>query len=183
MASAGVLTYQIRNWHTCTVQQLIEHEELIGVLQRLTRDLVGVAVESLDAVSDIGLAHMRLLFAVHDEPWQPCTYHATSLGISASSVTRQADRLCGSGHLTRRLHPDSRRMVVLELTERGQQAIDSVLAHRAATFTEALRRMRPDARAATLAGLVALHDAFAHLAAPGPAPAGDEEISDLAGSG
>ena len=41
---------------------------LIEALQVATRDLLAVALQSLDRVSGIRLQHMRLLIAVHDNP-------------------------------------------------------------------------------------------------------------------
>lgn len=136
------------------------HRELIETLQLATRDLVAVALQSLDAVHGIKLQHMRLMIAVHEHPGAASVMLADILGISPSSVTRQADRLCEAGYLTREQHPDSRRVVVLRLTPDGQRVVETVLAHRAETFARAVPALDPELRDALGQGLAQLHDAL-----------------------
>ncbi len=149
------------------MQEFAGQDDLAEVLQAATRDFLALALHSLDAAPDVGPAHMRLLFAVHDHERQPSSVLASILDISASSVTRQADKLCRSGHLTRRPGDTNRSIVVLELTERGQRAVDDVVAWRAKVFDEAIRGIDPHLYACTARGLHILHESLARLSRQG----------------
>lgn len=138
---------------------------LVAALQMTTRDLVSVALASLTAVDDLGLIHTRMLFAVDDRPGISGIELASTLGTSASTVTRQADRLVQSGHLLREPNPTNRSMVMLQLTERGRQAVDDVLSWRARIFERVARRLDPAEQAALTA---ALHHVHAALTAHAP---------------
>lgn len=136
------------------------HRELIDTLQVATRDLLAVALQSLDAVPGIKLQHMRLMIAVHEHPGAASVVLADILGVSPSSVTRQADRLCEAGYLIREQHPDSRRVVVLSLTAEGERVVGAVLAHRAEVFARAVPALDPGLRDALGQALAQLHDAL-----------------------
>ena len=133
---------------------------LIEALQVATRDLLAVALQSLDRVSGIRLQHMRLLIAVHENPGAASVVLAESLGVSPSSVTRQADRLCDAGYLTRDQPADNRRMVVLTLTSEGERIVDAVLGYRAEVFGKAVLALDPTLRADLTSGLGRLHQAL-----------------------
>ena len=130
---------------------------LIEALQVATRDLLAVARQSLDRVSGIRLQHMRLLIAVHENPGAASVVLAESLGVSPSSVTRQADRLCDAGYLTRDQPADNRRMVVLTLTSEGERIVDAVLGYRAEAFGKAILALDPTLRTDLTSGLGGLH--------------------------
>jgi DNA-binding MarR family transcriptional regulator len=134
-------------------------QDEIAAFQVATRDLVGVALRSLDALKgEVSLAQFRLLFALHELGRCPSSQVARALGVQASSVTRLADRLFASGHVQRGTDPRSRRVVVLELTDRGKQLVEAVLAQRRAEIVRYLDRMPPEERAAAAAGLRCLHE-------------------------
>ncbi|MDI9627093.1 MAG: MarR family transcriptional regulator [Acidobacteriota bacterium] len=134
--------------------------DLIEALQIATRDLLAVALQSLDRVSGIKLQHMRLLIAVHENPGAASVVIAESLGLSPSSVTRQADRLCDAGYLTRDQPAGNRRMVVLTLTPQGEQIVAAVLGYRAEVFGNAIPALDPAVRASLASGLSELHQAL-----------------------
>ncbi len=135
-------------------------QELIKALQEATRDLLAVALQSLECVKGIRLQHMRLMIAVHEHPGAASVTLSDTLGISPSSVTRQADRLCETGYLTRTQHPQSRRVVVLTLTSKGEETVAAVLAYRANLFARALPGIKPEHWAALTNGLTELHVAL-----------------------
>ena len=123
-------------------------EPAVSALQRITRDLLGLAVRSVEEVGEVSLPQMRLLFAVHDEGQVSCTRIAQVLGVNGSTVTRQADRLVASGHVVRRSGAN-RAVVELELTEHGHEVIDAVLAWR----SRELRRVLTSLDAASMRSL------------------------------
>lgn len=128
-----------------------------------TRDLVGIAVDSLSASDGLTLTQLRLLVAVAESDGGSCSAIARLLGVSASTVTRMADRLHASGHLARAHAAHNRSVVLLTLTEHGAETVRTVLAHRDTVYEAALAAMDP-ATAAQVGGvLMALHEALARL--------------------
>lgn len=144
----------------------------VEALQELTRDLLGLAVRSVDEVGEVSLPQMRLLFALRDEGQSSCTELAHVLGVGGSSVTRLADRLVASGHVTRATDPQVRSRVLLDLTPHGAQVIDAVLDWRSRELTRALRSLDGAALDALTDSLTVLHDALRrrHADLTGPVP-------------
>lgn len=131
----------------------------LHAFQTATRDLIGVALHSLEDVDrDVSLPQMRLLLNLQDVGTVSCGRLAERLGLSASSVTRMADRLVASGHIERGSDPDSRSVVTLTLAQHGQEVVQSVLRWRERELRRILSRIDPDLRATTAAGLQALHE-------------------------
>lgn len=167
------------------------NEDLVDALQDATRGLTALALQSLAAADGVGLQQMRLLFAVGDDSDRSCAELAAALGISASSVTRQADRLVHSGHLLRRQNPANRSVVMLELTKRGRCVLQEVLAWRRGVFLRATAELDADARAEVTSALRLVHAALLREAAarqvggpsPGPAAPGDRSRSSRATAG
>jgi len=141
-------------------------DEEIHAFQTATRDLIGVALRSLEALDgEVSLPQLRVLLALRDHGRCPSARIAETLGLGASSVTRLADRLTASGHVRRGHDPDNRSVVTLELTLRGEHVVTEVLRWRHAEFARVLADLDPDVRAATADGLRAFHavvgDAYA----------------------
>lgn len=146
-------------------------ESAVGALQRITRDLLGLAVRSVDDVGEVSLPQMRLLLTIRDEGRVSCSRLAQVLGINASSVTRLADRLVESGHVVR-CQGASRVVVQLELTPHGQKVVDAVLAWRSRELQEVLGRLDAEALRSLTASLDQLHDGLErrHHDLDGPVP-------------
>ncbi|WP_153502650.1 MarR family winged helix-turn-helix transcriptional regulator [Cumulibacter manganitolerans] len=138
----------------------------VAALQRLTRDLLAVAMTTVQEISDVSMPQMRLLFAVADAGSAPCGSLAHQLGVAGSSVTRLADRMVAAGYLDRRHSPDNRSVVLLSLTDSGAAVIDAVVERRARIFRDALGELDPSARAGLLRGLDGLHAALDAAAQP-----------------
>lgn len=144
----------------------------VEALQQVTRDLLGLAVRSVDEVGEVSLPQMRLLFALRDEGQTSCTELAHVLGVSNSSVTRLADRLVASGHVTRTGDPHSRSRVLLALTEHGVEVLEAVLAWRSRELTRALHSLDAAALGSLTDSLDVLHQALRrrHHDLTGPVP-------------
>ncbi|KHL03526.1 MarR family winged helix-turn-helix transcriptional regulator [Sinomonas humi] len=134
----------------------------VDALQRATRDLLAVAMRSVDEVTELSLPQMRMLFALHDHGTVPSGALAHILEVSGSSVTRLADRLSTGGYVQRTQSPENRSLVLLSLTEAGDAAVEAVLRRRDEEFREALDHLEPGQREQLAAGLGALHE---HLSA------------------
>lgn len=143
-------------------------EAEIEAFQTATRDLIGVALRSLEPLDgEVSLPQLRVLLALRDHGRSPSARVAEALGLGASSVTRLADRLTASGHVERGHDPHNRSVVTLELTRRGEQVVTGVLRSRHAEFERVLTRLEPGVRAETAAGLRAFHTVVGDLYAGG----------------
>ncbi|GAA1246007.1 MarR family winged helix-turn-helix transcriptional regulator [Kitasatospora nipponensis] len=130
----------------------------IDAFQTAARDLIGVALRSLDVLAgEVSLPQFRMLLVLRELGRCPSSHAAQALGLGPSSVTRLADRLHASGHLARGTDAHHRGVVTLELTALGSRLVDEVLDWRHHEFARILARLEPAERAATAAGLRAFH--------------------------
>ncbi|MCW7942026.1 hypothetical protein AAW14_08200 [Streptomyces hygroscopicus] len=149
-------------------------DEEIRAFQTATRDLIGVALHSLDEAGEgVSLPQMRLLLALRDLGRCPSSRVAQALGLGASSITRLADRLAASGHVLRGSDPHHRSVVTLELSDRGRMLVARVLQWRHEELARILSRIDPAVRAGAARALMDFHsvvgDAYA-AELPGPVP-------------
>jgi DNA-binding MarR family transcriptional regulator len=131
-------------------------EELVA-FEAATRDLVGLAMRSIESL-EVSLSQFRLLLVLHEQGRSTSTQCAQALGVVGSSVTRLADRLHASGHLTRGADPGNRSVVTLELTDAGRAVVRQVTSRRRRALRRVLDRLRPEDRAACAAALGTLHE-------------------------
>ncbi len=127
-----------------------EADPRLAALQRLTRTFVNLATVSAEAQGSVSLPQLRLLLTVAGNPGASGAELGHELGITASAVSRMADRLVETGHLRREPSPTSRRVVLLALTARGDECVRAVLRHRAAIFERALATLDDDTAAQVL---------------------------------
>ena len=78
------------------------------------------------------------------------------LGVSKQAASQLIDTLVVRGYLERNVHPDDRRRMTIELTERGRAAADVVQDGIATVDAELARALTPDEIAAFRSGLEAL---------------------------
>jgi len=127
----------------------------VAAFERLTQALVGITVQSLDALDGaVTVAQFRLLRTLDGLGRVSSTTLATALGTAASSVTRLVDKLEAAGFVQRGADAHSRTIVTLEVTEAGRDVVAAVLARRHALLEQVLDAMGPEERdrAATAAG-------------------------------
>ncbi len=91
---------------------------LIAMLARDLRTLVERRLAPLDLTLQQAVL-LRLSAAGKVTPVQL----TTPLGTDSANMTRLLDRLEAKGYLTRQRHPDDRRSLVIELTERGRNLL------------------------------------------------------------
>lgn len=149
-------------------------DDEIEAFQTATRDLIGIALHSLDAAgSEVSLPQLRLLMALRELGRCPSSRVAQTLGLGASSVTRLADRLAASGHLVRGSDPHHRSVVTLELSEPGTDLVERVLAWRHDELARILSQIDPELRRQAARALRELHTVVGEAYAaelPGPVP-------------
>lgn len=75
---------------------------------------------------DVGVTFSQLMVMVKIYMHKRMTVSevAEELGVSLSNITSLVDRLSRSGHMNRRRDETDRRLVWLELTEKGKEAIE-----------------------------------------------------------
>lgn len=134
----------------------------LAAFEEATRDLVGVALRSVDQIG-VSLRQFRLLAVLNE--MGPCTSTecAKALGVVGSSVTRLADRLHRAGYLIRGSDPSNRSVVMLELTSQGRKLVHPVIARRRGELSGALDHIDSVRRAACADVLRALHAQFVEV--------------------
>lgn len=132
----------------------------LSAFEMATRDLVGVALRSVDQL-EISLPQFRLLLVLQERGKSTSTECAHALGVVGSTVTRLADRLDASGHLVRGSDPTNRSVVTLSLTDRGRKLVRQVTARRRRELSRVLDRLDPAERAACATTLRNLHELLA----------------------
>jgi len=126
---------------------------MVETLQAATRVLAGVALRSLDVLGgEVSLPQFRVLAVLADLGRARTGRVARALGLEASTVTRLADRLVNSGHVTRGRDPRHRGVVTLALTPSGEDLVARVLQWRRDELSRILGHLAPvDREAATRA--------------------------------
>jgi DNA-binding MarR family transcriptional regulator len=137
-------------------------DDEIAAFQVATRDLIDVAVRSVEVVAPgLSLPQFRLMLVLGDLGVTPSTKLARELGVSPSSVTRMADRLVTSGHVSRERDAEKRSIVALALTPHGVETVREVLSWRHVELARILHSMEPGDRAVTARALTTFHLAAA----------------------
>jgi DNA-binding MarR family transcriptional regulator len=126
-------------------------DSAVAALQAATRVLAGVALRSLEALDGaVSLPQFRVLAVLAEVGSARSGRVAGALGLEASTVTRLADRLVASGHLTRGREPGHRGVVTLALTPAGRELVTSVQRWRHGELSRIVARLaRADRDAAT----------------------------------
>jgi DNA-binding MarR family transcriptional regulator len=73
---------------------------------------------------DITKHQIGLLFYIKQESGNPMNYYGSKMMISKPNLTVLADKLIEEGLLERDYHPNDRRVVILKVTEKGDQFYD-----------------------------------------------------------
>jgi DNA-binding MarR family transcriptional regulator len=71
---------------------------------------------------------------------------AAALMLSPAGITGRLDRLERAGHVSRRLDPDDRRSLLVELTDDGLRTVDAAVADHVANEERLLAVLTPDER-------------------------------------
>jgi DNA-binding MarR family transcriptional regulator len=126
-----------------------------------SRALSGVVARSLADVLDVvTLPQFRALVVLCAEGPLRSGVLAERLGIHQSTFTRLADRLVAQGWVRREANAESRREVLVDLTDAGRDLVTRVMEARTKDVARILRRASAEDRAAIRAGF----EAFARVA-------------------
>jgi DNA-binding MarR family transcriptional regulator len=133
----------------------------VEATQTASRALLGVVARSLaEVLEQITLPQFRVLVVLCTEGPLRSGVLAERLGIHQSTFTRTADRLVAQGWIRREVSAESRREVIVDLTDSGQQLVLDVMRVRRREIEKILRRATPDERDAIRTGF----EAFAQAA-------------------
>lgn len=134
--------------------------------------LVGVAARSMAELDGrVSLVQWRLLVVIHSRGSLPSGRAAIALGMTASSLSRLADRLSAAGLIRRAPSSASRRIVCLDLTEDGRAIVEEVFRRRRRDLRGILSTLPAEERAQLRTALSAF-EAAAESYFEGDPPAG-----------
>jgi DNA-binding MarR family transcriptional regulator len=138
-----------------------ELDDDVEVTLTASRALVGVVARTLaDVLEVVTLPQFRMLVVLCDEGPLRSGVLSERLGIHQSTLTRLADRLVGQGWVRRETNAESRREVMVDLTDAGRELVTKVLEARRADLAKILGRAPAKDRAVIRAGF----EAFARAA-------------------
>jgi DNA-binding MarR family transcriptional regulator len=126
-----------------------------------SRALVGVVARSLAGVLEqVTLPQFRVLVVLGGEGPMRSGVLAERLGIHQSTFTRTADRLVAQGWIRREPNAESRREVLVDLTDTGRSLVIDVMKARRAEIERILASASPMERETIRGGF----EAFARAA-------------------
>ena len=119
-----------------------------------SRALMGVVARSMaGALEVVTLPQFRVLVVLAADGPIRMGALAERLDSNASTLTRTMDRIVAGGWADRSASPDSRREVMICLTESGQALVDDVVARRRSELAKILARLSDADRASVEAAL------------------------------
>lgn len=134
-----------------------------------SRALLGIVARSVaPALEVVSLPQFRILVLLSAEGPTRVGQLAERIGANPSTFSRSVDRMVAGGWVARAENPESRREVLLELTDDGRWLVRSVTTRRRRAIDQVLEQMT----AADRASLVAALNAFT-------AAAGEPGVEDL----
>ena len=125
----------------------------VEVTLTASRALAGVIARTLaDVLEVVTLPQFRMLVVLCAEGQLRSGLLSDRLGIHQSTLTRLADRLVAQGWVRREPNAESRREVLVDLTDAGRELVTKVLTARRADLARILSSASPQDRAAIRAG-------------------------------
>ena len=127
------------------------HDELVSndsvdaitdALLTASRLLVAISAQSIANVDEtLTIPQFRTLVILSTRGPVNLATLAGLLDVAPSTTGRMADRLVVAGLIDRQPHPDSRRELVVALTERGLDVVAAVTGHRRRRIAEVVQHM------------------------------------------
>lgn len=131
-----------------------------------SRALLGIVARSVaDALDEVTLPQFRVLVVLSAEGPLRLGTLAERLGANQSTFSRSVDRMVAGGWVVRSENPDSRREVLVDLTEGGRGLVAAVTERRRREIRAVLGRLTEEERTAVVRALGALNDAAGEPAA------------------
>lgn len=138
-----------------------------------SRALLGIVAQSVaPALEVVSLPQFRVLVLLSSQGPTRVGALADRLGANVSTFSRSVDRMVAGGWVVRAENPESRREVLLDLTDDGRWLVESVTVRRRRGIQGVLDRMSDDERAQLAAALDAFGDAAGETAVEDLLPLG-----------
>jgi DNA-binding MarR family transcriptional regulator len=102
------------------------------------------------------LAQLKSLFFISSEGNTNVRKLAAALSVTSANVTGIVDRLVKQGLVTRRENPEDRRMLLLQVTDKGRALITDLRERQISRLSEILDYMSPDEVSILAQGLSSL---------------------------
>jgi DNA-binding MarR family transcriptional regulator len=147
-------------------------DAVADALLTASRLLIAVSANSIAGVDEsITIPQFRLLVVLRSRGAMKQSVLAEHLGVNPSTINRMVERLIAAELVDRQPNPESRREVVLDLTDIGARTVTRVTQQRRREITRIVARMPPQRRAHLIQALEAFTEA-------GGEPAVDEPRED-----
>ena len=127
-------------------------EEVIKLFHYLVQTRVKHGWERWQKL-DVPLAQLKSLFLIHMRGSVNVRTLASDMGVTPGNVTGIVDRLVAQGLVRRSESTDDRRVVLLEMTDKGRDTITEIHETGLSDMKSALERMNLDDIAALAKGL------------------------------
>ena len=125
-----------------------------------SRALLGVVARSVSSALElVSLPQFRIMVVLASEGPLRVTTLAQRMGAVQSTFSRSLDRMVAGGWLVRAENPDSRREILVRLSDQGRHLVEEVTDRRRAEIRAVLERLGPEARASVGAALAAFSEA------------------------
>lgn len=125
-----------------------------------SRALLGMVARSVSSALElVTLPQFRIMVVLATEGPLRVTTLAQRMGAVTSTFSRTLDRMVAGGWLVRAENPDSRREVLVRLSDQGRRLVEDVTERRRVEIRAALERLAPEQRAAISAALGTFSDA------------------------
>jgi len=125
-----------------------------------SRALLGIVARSVaPALEVVSLPQFRVLVLLSVEGPTRVGQLAERVSANPSTFSRSVDRMVAGGWVVRAENPESRREVLLELTEDGRWLVESVTTRRRRAIDQVLTKMTAAERADLVTALNAFTDA------------------------
>lgn len=107
-----------------------------------SRALLGIVARSVaPALEAVSLPQFRVLVLLLSQGPTRVGHLAEQVGVNTSTFSRSIDRMVAGGWVVRSGNPDSRREVLLELTDDGRWLVESVHTRRRREISTVLEKM------------------------------------------
>lgn len=125
-----------------------------------SRALLGMVARSVSSALElVTLPQFRIMVVLATEGPLRVTTLAQRMGAVTSTFSRTLDRMVAGGWLVRAENPDSRREVLVRLSDQGRRLVEDVTERRRVEIRAALERLAPEQRATISAALATFSDA------------------------
>ncbi len=125
-----------------------------------SRLLIAVSASSIAAVDEtITIPQFRMLVVLRTRGAMKQSVLADHLSVNPSTINRMVERLIAAGLVDRQVNPESRREVVLDLTETGRRTVIRVTQQRRREIARIVARMPVHRRTQLVEALEAFTEA------------------------